>query len=135
MKMKNKHNLISAGAFFALLGVILGAFGAHALNSRLEELDKVAVWNTAVNYQMWHALAILVIASSQLRSRAIQIAGACFCLGILLFSGSLYWLALDGPRWLGPVTPLGGLSFIAGWAAIIWAAITAPRREKESVKT
>lgn len=110
------------GSFFGLTGVSLGAFGAHALDARLEALDTKAVWETAVDYQMWHALALLVLAWSPKASRRLSIAGACFGVGTLLFSGSLYWLALEGPRWLGPVTPIGGLLFIVGWLLLIATA-------------
>lgn len=113
---------MAAGAFFAFAGVMLGAFGAHALEARLEALGTVDVWETAVDYQMWHALAILLIVSLKQEGRAFKAAAYCFCCGVLLFSGSLYWLALDGPRWLGPITPLGGLSFMVGWGAMIVAA-------------
>ncbi len=106
---------LRTGAAFALAGVILGAFGAHALKETLEARDSLAVWETAVDYQMWHALAILLAALMGERPRS----ALCFALGILLFSGSLYWLALGGPAWLGPVTPLGGLSLMAGWGCMM----------------
>ena len=111
------------GSVYGLCAVVLGAFGAHALDARLEALGTREVWNTAVDYQMWHALALLIIGFYSVRSRSIQIAAAAFCVGILLFSGSLYWLALDGPRWLGPITPLGGLSLMIGWGALIVSTI------------
>lgn len=117
----HKAFTILAG-FFGLSAVILGAFGAHALEARLEAAGTSVTWQTAVDYQMWHALALLFLAQAPLASRAGRLAGLGFCLGILLFSGSLYWLALDGPRWLGPITPLGGLLFIVGWALFIVAA-------------
>lgn len=121
--MQKQSVFIVFGAVFALIAVILGAFGAHALESRLEALSTRATWETAVDYQMWHALALLILAFFSLEARAIQIAAGAFCLGIFLFSGSLYWLALDGPRWLGPVTPLGGLALILGWAILIVTAL------------
>lgn len=110
------------GAFYGLAGVSLGAFGAHALDAQLQALDTKAVWETAVDYQMWHALALLVLAWSPKASRRLSAVGACFGVGILLFSGSLYWLALEGPRWLGPITPIGGLLFIVGWLLLMAAA-------------
>jgi|GEM_PF-82932 len=120
--MNRQREFILVGGMFALTAVILGAFGAHALENRLESLGTVAVWQTAVDYQMWHALGILVIAISRLSGRAASFAMSSFCLGVPLFSGSLYWLALDGPRWLGPITPLGGLLLVIGWATLIVAA-------------
>jgi len=120
---------MAAGAFFALAGVVLGAFGAHALEARLEDLGTVDVWKTAVDYQMWHALAILLIVALRQEGRAFLVAAYCFSFGVLLFSGSLYWLALDGPRWLGPITPIGGLSFIVGWGTMIVAALKMRERE------
>lgn len=109
-----------AGALYGLLGVALGAFGAHALKQKLTP-ELLGVWRTAVEYQFWHALALLAVAQL-LRSQpapALNLAGACFALGVLVFSGSLYALCLSGLRVLGAVTPLGGLLLLAGWAALI----------------
>jgi len=107
-----------------LLGVILGAFGAHGLQAILVERGSVEVWRTAVDYQFYHALGLGLVALWVLQGvgnlRLWRATALCWLLGILLFSGSLYGLALGGPRWLGPVTPLGGLFFIAGWACL-WA--------------
>ncbi len=120
--MIKQQQFMLFGAFFALIAVILGAFGAHALENRLEAFGTSATWETAVDYQMWHALTLLIVAAYKPVGRATAICLICFCAGILLFSGSLYWLALDGPRWLGPVTPLGGLLLMTGWAALIISA-------------
>ena len=109
-------------ALLGALGVVLGAFGAHALKARLEpaQLD---VWSTAVEYHLVHAVALLAVALfGAATDRAVTWPAAGFTAGILLFSGSLYGLALGGPRWLGPVTPLGGLCFIAGWLALLTLA-------------
>jgi len=97
-------------------GVGLGAFAAHGLRSRLAP-EMLAVFETAVRYQMYHAFALLAAAWgwSRWRRREFTLAGSMFVAGIVLFSGSLYGLALSGPRWLGPVTPLGGLAFLIGW--------------------
>jgi len=114
---------IIAGALFGATGVMLGAFGAHGLRSALDDRS-LEVWETAVLYQLIHALALLVtgtIARSA-STRALSITGSAFGLGIVFFSGSLYLLALDGPSLLGPVTPLGGLCFIVGWFALAWSA-------------
>jgi uncharacterized membrane protein YgdD (TMEM256/DUF423 family) len=108
-----------AGASLALLAVILGAFGAHALKDQLTGFGTVTIWETAVDYQMWHALALLVVAQLALPPRAKRTCILFLCVGTLLFSGSLYCLALDGPRWLGPITPLGGLFLIIGWLTLI----------------
>jgi len=113
---------IAIAAVLGALGVALGAFGAHALKARLEP-QQLATWATAVDYHLIHAVALLALALyGAATGRAIGPAAAGFCAGIVLFSGSLYGLALGGPRWLGPVTPLGGLCFIAGWLALGWVA-------------
>ena len=108
-----------AGLLAGLAGasaVMLGALGAHALRTVLDA-DRLGIWRTAVDYHAWHALAlVLAIALGQGRSRRAAIAG--FALGIVLFSGSLYALALGAPRWVGIVTPFGGVAFILGWLAL-----------------
>ena len=101
----------------ALAAVTLGAFGAHALKTHLTETGMIDVWKTAVDYQMWHSLAIL-LCSVLTKGGVKTIAVGLFTMGIVLFCGSLYWLALDGPKWLGPITPLGGLSFMLGWLCL-----------------
>jgi len=100
-------------------GVALGAFGAHGLKSRLSP-DLLAVYETGVRYHLVHGLAIFVAAwlAGEDRSRAARLAGVLFVVGILLFSGSLYLLALTGIRALGAITPLGGVAWIAAWAII-----------------
>lgn len=112
------------GAIYGFLGVALGAFGAHGLRERLTP-DLLAVWKTAVEYQFYHALALLLVGllASQRPSIALTNAGICFALGVLIFSGSLYTLALSGQRWLGAITPIGGLLFLSGWALLFWAAL------------
>lgn len=120
-----REPLLMLGALFAALGVGLGAFGAHGLKARLGE--SLATWETAVFYQLVHALAIVVVAvlmRSHAELTALRGIGGLFCAGILLFCGSLYILALGGPRWFGPITPFGGLAFIAGW---LWLAVAAAR--------
>jgi uncharacterized membrane protein YgdD (TMEM256/DUF423 family) len=118
--MKPQQNIFTlAGASLALLAVISGAFGAHALKDQLTGFGTVAIWETAVDYQMWHALALLIVAQLALPPRARRTCMLFLCAGTLLFSGSLYYLALDGPRWLGPITPLGGLFLIIGWLTLI----------------
>jgi uncharacterized membrane protein YgdD (TMEM256/DUF423 family) len=113
----------------ALLGaaaVALGAFGAHGLSSRLGGLADGAVrlewWKTAAQYHLAHALALGITAQLATEGRAGRLAGAAFITGIVLFSGSLYTMTLTGHRWLGAVTPLGGLAFLVGWVAMAVAA-------------
>jgi uncharacterized membrane protein YgdD (TMEM256/DUF423 family) len=111
------------GALFGGLGVALGAFAAHALKERLSP-DMLAVFETGVRYQLIHALALLAAgwASAHWDQPPARAAGWCFVAGVALFSGSLYALALSGLRWLGAVTPLGGLAFLAGWGLLAFAA-------------
>lgn len=96
--------------------VLLGAFGAHALRGVLD-VQARELWQTAVNYHVWHALA-LALAVGLGRGRSGRFAIAAFAIGIVLFSGSLYALALGAPRWTGIITPFGGLAFITGWIAL-----------------
>lgn len=109
------------GAGFAFLAVTLGAFGSHSLKAILEP-NMLAVFETGVRYQMYHALALLFVgwACQQFPQASFHIAGWLFAAGIILFSGSLYVLALSGVRWLGAITPLGGVCFLAGWAVFAW---------------
>ena len=109
------------GALFALVGVALGAFGAHWLAGRLEPRD-LTIFETGVRYQMYHAFALLALAWAVTRwpGGALSLAGGAFVVGILIFSGSLYLLVLTDTRWLGAVTPFGGLAFLVGWAAMAW---------------
>jgi len=112
----------SAGAVSGLISVAAGAFGAHALKARLPP-DQLAVFETGARYQTYHALALIAVAWVVSRSPAPQAvwAGWFFLAGTVLFSGSLYLLALTGVRWWGAVTPVGGVSFIVGWALLAWA--------------
>ena len=114
--------LFRIGAALCFLAVALGAFGAHSLKATLHAHDMVNVWEKAVLYHFLHALALLVLALHGIGSRAPAI---LFVAGIVLFSGSLYLLALTNVRWLGAITPLGGLCFLAGWA---WLAISTTLR-------
>jgi uncharacterized membrane protein YgdD (TMEM256/DUF423 family) len=102
--------------------VLLGAFGAHALRGVLDARG-AELWHTAVNYHAWHALALAVAAGLGC-GRGRRVAVAAFAVGIVLFSGSLYALALGAPRWVGVITPFGGLAFVAGWLALGWALRT-----------
>ena len=107
------------GAVSALVAVAAGAFGAHALRARLAP-DQLAAFEAGARYQMYHALALLAVAwaSNHWPGVPVRAAGWLFIGGTVLFSGSLYLLALTGARWLGAITPLGGLLFLAGWVAL-----------------
>ena len=118
---------IIAGAINAALAVALGAFGAHALKERLSE-RYLAIWETAVQYQMFHAvglIAIGILMSSSLLgpSSTLSWAGYLLLVGIIIFSGSLYVLSLSGIGILGAITPIGGVAFIVGWIMLIIAAV------------
>jgi len=117
------HNYRLFGSILALSAVLLGAFGAHALKQTLSAHDSIQTWETAVRYQMWHALGLILLSLISERQTLPKMTGACFVIGTLLFSGSLYGLALDGPNWLGPITPLGGLCLIAGWALLAYSSM------------
>ena len=112
------------GSGFALIAVITGAFAAHALKTRLSP-DMFQVFEVAVRYQMYHALGLIAVAwaTSQWSSQLIAASGWLFVAGIVIFSGSLYILSLTGVRWLGAITPIGGVAFIIGWGCLLWAAI------------
>jgi uncharacterized membrane protein YgdD (TMEM256/DUF423 family) len=122
-----KHFLLIAG-LSGLVAVILGAFGAHGLRGKITP-ELLAAFQTGVQYQFYHTLALLLVAVLLLRFpefSSLHWVGLAFVAGLLLFSGSLYALALGGPRWLGPVTPLGGVCFIAGWLMLCVSAWRLP---------
>ena len=112
--VSHRDGLLAAAA--GASGVLLGAFGAHALRGVLSAQNG-ELWHTAVSYHVWHALA-LMLAVAVGAGRGGRVASGAFALGIVLFSGSLYALALGAPRWVGIVTPFGGLAFIVGWIAL-----------------
>jgi uncharacterized membrane protein YgdD (TMEM256/DUF423 family) len=116
------------GAASGLIGVAAGAFGAHALKGRVAE-DLQVIFETAARYQLIHALALLGAgyAAGRWPGGAAAAAGWLFAAGTLVFSGSLYVLALTGARWLGAVTPLGGAALIAGWACLVFTALRGGR--------
>lgn len=109
------RRLAMIGAILGGLAVVLGAFGAHAVKARIDA-EALGWWQTAVQYQMWHALAILGLGLSG--KDWARLPAWLFTAGSLVFAGTLYAMALDAPRWLGAVTPIGGLLMIAGWAIL-----------------
>ena len=133
-----------AGIVLGLLSVGLGAFGSHGLEARFkpdgfsaEELKKIANWETAVRYQMYHALALLALGTLAIRrcGVAIHAAGTAMTLGTLLFSGCLYGWVLDGPRFLVHIVPIGGILMILGWvlfAAAVWQFQTQEAEHREA---
>jgi uncharacterized membrane protein YgdD (TMEM256/DUF423 family) len=124
--------LLAAG-FLGLTGVAIGAFGAHALRATLLERGMMQAWETGSRYHLFHAVALIGVAawargrSTGNAARLMLWTARLWCAGVVLFSGSLYWLALGGPRWLGPVTPFGGVALMAGWLMV---AIGAFAREE-----
>lgn len=121
---------IQSGAVLGLLGVALGAFGAHALRASLTASGRLDTFETAVKYQFYHALALVLVGmllqqfgSNPTTVKLLGWAGYSFLGGVVIFSGSLYILCLTGITWLGAITPLGGLAMIAGWALLLWAFV------------
>lgn len=121
---------IQAGASLGLLGVAIGAFGAHALRTSLEASGRTATFETAVKYQFYHALALVLIgillqllANNPTAVRLLNWSGYSFLGGVLIFSGSLYLLCFTGVTWLGAITPIGGVLMIIGWALLLWAFV------------
>jgi len=116
---------VQVGAVWGFLAVAMGAFGAHGFKDRLAELGTGPNFQTAAQYQMYCALALLAVGLLVLTGRsgtAASVAGWGLLLGSLIFSGSLYVLALTGLRWLGAITPIGGVAMLVGWAALAVAA-------------
>jgi len=114
------RTFLMIGSVLGFLGVVFGAFGAHALRSRLSP-EMLAVFETGVRYQMYHAFAVLIVAAAIGHigeARLLEMAGWFFFAGVLLFSGSLYALALTGTGILGIITPIGGLLFLVGWVCL-----------------
>jgi len=115
------RKFVLLGVVFAGLSVAAGAFGAHSLKSVISA-DRLVVFETAARYQMYHALALLMVGGmlSHIPERGLRVAGWCFVAGILLFCGSLYVIAFTGTRWVGAITPLGGAAFLVGWLVLAW---------------
>ena len=116
------------GSLVGLTGVVIGAFGAHALHPRILELGMEHAWDTGVLFQLLHAACLVALAGVVKTAEAKALprlawAGRCWTLGTILFSGSLYAISVGAPRWVGPITPLGGLILMAGWVAAIAGAL------------
>lgn len=109
------------GSVLGFLGVALGAFGAHGLRERISA-ESLAIYQTGVQYHMIHALALLALAALSDRVRWASLVGWLFVFGVVIFSGSLYLLAITGERWLGAVTPLGGVCFLGGWGVLAYGS-------------
>ena len=116
---------LAVAALSGISAVALGAFGAHGLRARVSP-EQLGSWQTAAPYPLLHSVALLALALYATHSeRSIQLPATLFTAGIVLFSGSIYLLVLTQARWLGPVTPMGGLCFLAGWASLLWLARSA----------
>jgi len=117
----NMPIILTIAAIFGFLAVALGAFGAHALKEALSAYGQT-IWEKAVLYQMFHTLAIFLLMAlkDSIQPGRLELIGWLFIAGILLFSGSLYLLAFTQKSWLGAITPLGGIAFLAGWGFLIW---------------
>lgn len=122
--METSKFFMVAGAILGGLGVALGAFGAHGLKSMVTP-DRLQVFETAVRYEMYHAVALLFVGwmMQQAGMAGLAKSGWMFLAGTLIFSGSLYVLVLTDTRWLGAITPLGGVAFVLGWAFLAWECL------------
>ena len=111
-----------SGAVAAFIAVALGAFGAHSLKTKLSA-DMLNIFEIGVRYQMYHALGLIAVAWATTRwpEANLNAAGWAFIVGIVVFSGSLYLLSATDIRWLGAITPIGGLAFLIGWAILVWS--------------
>ncbi len=122
---------LTGGALFGLLGVAAGAFGAHGLKPHLTELGTLAVWETASDYALAHAVALVAVGllAQRHRTRPTAVAAWAFLVGAVIFSGTLWLLAVSGIKWLGAITPIGGTSLLIGWGALAlagWRATSPP---------
>ncbi|WP_406666574.1 DUF423 domain-containing protein [Gallaecimonas sp. GXIMD1310] len=118
------RGFLALAAFYGASGVLMGAFAAHGLKSQLSA-QMLEVVETGVRYQFWHALALLavVLLTGRINSHWLTTAGWLFAVGVVLFSGSLYLLALTGKTFFGPITPIGGVCLVLGWLALMVAAL------------
>ena len=120
--MSTDRLFFGIGGIFGFIGVVLGALGSHALKGQMSAQELTA-FEVGVRYQMYHAFALFAIAWAYTRwpGKGLIISGWLFIAGTLLFSGSLYLMTLTGAKWLGPITPIGGLAFMAGWICMVWS--------------
>jgi len=111
-----------SGAVAALIGAALGAFGAHSLRTKLSP-EMLNIFEVGVRYQMYHAFGLIAVAWAMVRwpEANLNTAGLAFIVGIIIFCGSLYLLSTTDARWLGAITPIGGLAFLLGWAVLVWS--------------
>jgi uncharacterized membrane protein YgdD (TMEM256/DUF423 family) len=130
MSQRHFSFLLALAGLSGFSAVALGALGAHALRATLTERQMLGSWQTAASYHLAHsiaALALLLLAQqTPTQAALLRRISAAWLIGCLLFSGSIYGLALGGPRLLGPITPLGGLAFLAGWGGVVWLAFKHP---------
>jgi uncharacterized membrane protein YgdD (TMEM256/DUF423 family) len=127
-------SFVTIGSALAFVGISLGAFGAHALKGSLSS-ESIAIYQTGVQYHLFHALALVVLGGMRTHQdtfRFVQWAGRLFCVGVAIFAGSLYLLAITGIKRLGAITPLGGLCFLGGWALLIYAHYRAQKNSGET---
>ena len=124
-----QHRIALAAGLLGFTGVVLGALGAHFLKADLVARGTLDVWNTALLFHLVHSVALVALTGWQSAGLPTRWIARCWTTGIILFSGSLYWLALGGPKFLGPVTPLGGLALMVGWLLVVWTAV---RRSPEA---
>ena len=115
-----------AGALLAALGIALGAFAAHGLRAVLDQAA-LAWWQTAVQYQMWHAIGLIALGAARLPRTLLP--ALLLATGTVIFASTLYAMALGGPRWLGAITPIGGSLMIAGWLVLAWRVLRSPTRQ------
>ncbi|GIO89649.1 MULTISPECIES: DUF423 domain-containing protein [Paenibacillus] len=121
-----RRTFIAWGSVLMALSVAIGAFGAHMLEGKISA-DELAVYETGVHYHMIHGIAVLIagiLAGALGESRKLYWAGTLFIAGVIIFSGSLYVLSISGAKWLGAITPIGGVSFIVGWIMLLSAALS-----------
>ena len=123
--------IILSGALSAMLAVAFGAFGAHGLKNKLPA-DLMSTYQTAADYHIYHSLGLLlvgIIAMLAPNIAAVKISGYLMLVGVVIFSGSLYLLALTGVRWLGAITPIGGIFLLAAWAVLAWGEFTIVKQQ------
>jgi len=123
--MLSPASITATAAFFGLAGVVLGALGAHGLSARGLSAEQIASWQTAVQYLLIHAVALLALGIGIRLDGSPWLAWSAIAwmIGVILFSGSIFMLVLGGPRWFGPLTPVGGVALIIGWLMVIVGAL------------